>query len=523
MTEPHNQEPRECAVGIDLGTTNSVIAYIKAGQVVIIPDEEHHLLHPSVVAFKPSGARLCGLKARLRRVVDPDNTIFSAKRLIGQPFSSRAVQRAVAQLPFTVEAGPNQESLVVTRAGRIPVIEISSYVLEHLKSSAERHLGHPVSHCVVTVPAHFSDGQRSATRQAAERAGFEVLRVLNEPTAAALAYGLGRELDQRIVVFDMGGGTFDVTVLAIRGNLFEVIATGGDPYLGGDDMDKALADWLAQQFLATHRVDLAPHRHAVAKTIIAAEQIKMQLTDRAEVEGSISELDYGEGGVPLDLDFRITRSEFESLITELVDRSLLMAEGVLAEAGLAPQLVDEVLLVGGATRVPYVRRRVAEFFGTQPRADINPMMAVSAGAAVQAETLFSPPDDPVNAALLLDVTPHGLGVATAGRYTDILINKNSPIPVEMTRVFSTSSDFQTVVDIEVCEGENKRFAENQALGTLRLEGLRPAPRGETRIEVSFLLDADGILQVAARDLGTGQSQHANLRVNGVGGTREGMR
>ncbi len=517
MTAPHPNDKLECAVGIDLGTTNSVIAFIRKGQVVIIPDEEQHLLHPSVVAFKPSGERLTGLRGRLRRVVDPANTIFSAKRLIGQPFSSRSVQRAISHLPFAVEAGVNQEPVVVTRAGRMPISDISAYVLEHLKQAAEKHLGQPVSHCVVTVPAHFSDGQRSATRQAAERAGFEVLRVLNEPTAAALAYGLGRDLDQRIAVFDMGGGTFDVTVLAIRGNLFEVIATGGDAYLGGDDMDRILADWLADKFLRTHRVDLRTHRHAVAKTIIAAEQIKMQLTERAEVEGSITELDYGDGGVPLDLDFQIKRSDFEALISELVDRALLMAEAVLGEAGLAPQLMDEVLLVGGATRVPLVRRRVAEFFGTQPRADINPMMAVAAGAAVQAETLFAPPDDPSSAALLMDVTPHGLGVATAGRYTDTLIDKNSQIPVEMTRTFSTSSDHQTLVDIEVCEGEDKRFDQNQHLGTLRLDGLRPAPRGETRIEVSFLLDADGILQVAARDLHTGQSQQASLRINGVGG------
>jgi len=512
-------DPDEYAVGIDLGTTNSVVAYVRGGQVQIVPDEDGHHLHPSVVAFKPSGVRICGLKARLRRVIDPANTIFSAKRIIGQPFSSRSVQQAIAQFPFRVEEGANQEPVAVTRAGRIPVIEISSHVLGHLKEAAERHLGRAVSHCVITVPAHFSDGQRAATRQAAERAGFEVLRVLNEPTAAALAYGIGRDLDQRIVVFDMGGGTFDVTVLAIRGNLFEVIATGGDPYLGGDDMDMALADWLAERFLEVHRIDLREHRHAKAKTLIAAEQIKMQLSDRLEVDGSISELDYGEGGVPLDLDFHVTRAELEAMVAPLADRALLLAEAVLAEANLAPQLVDEVLLVGGATRVPLVRDRVAELFGRPPRSDVSPLMAVAAGAAVQAQMLFAPPQDDMSAALLMDVTPHGLGVATVGRYTDILIQKNTPIPTEQRRVFSTSTDNQTIVDIQVCEGENKRFDDNHALGTLRLDGLSPAPRGRTRIEVSFLLDADGILQVAARDLGTGKAQQASLRINGVGQNR----
>lgn len=504
------------AVGIDLGTTNSVVAYVEGDQIKFVPDDEGRTLQPSVVAFKPSGEMIVGLKARLRRLVDPENTIYSAKRLIGQPFSSPKVQSAIRRLPYDVRGGDNDESVVVTRVGAMPVIEIQRHMLEHLKGLSERHLGHPVSQCVITVPAHFNDGQRQATRAAAERAGFEVLRVLNEPTAAALAHGMGRGLDQRVVVFDMGGGTFDVTVLTIRDNLFEVIATGGDPYLGGDDMDRAVADLLIRDFQQQHGVDLRENRQAAAKAIIAAEQIKMQLSQKDSVEGSISELHYGEGGVPLTLNFRLTRRELELAVASTVDRAMLCVDGVLSQAQLTPQLADEVLLVGGATRVPLVRRRVRELFGREPLEDVNPMMAVAAGAAIQADLLLSPPAAISNAPLLMDVTAHALGIGTAGGYTDLLINSNTPIPVERTRTFSTSSDFQTRVDIKVCEGESKRFADNHELGTLQLLELKPAPRGATRIDVTFMLDADGILRVAARDATTGKQEQASLRVHGVG-------
>jgi molecular chaperone DnaK len=504
------------AVGIDLGTTNSVIAYVEGDEIRFVPDQDGRTLHPSVVAFKPNGERLVGLKARLRRLVDPENTIFSAKRLIGQPFSSPKVQQAIRKLPYSVRGGDNDESVVVTRGGEFPVIDVSAFILEHLKQTAEAHLGRAVTHAVITVPAHFNDGQRQATRNAAERAGWQVLRILNEPTAAALAHGMGRGLDQRIVVFDMGGGTFDVTVLGIRDNLFEVIATGGDPYLGGDDMDRAVADILVHSFHQAHGIDLHEHRHAIAKAVIAAEQIKMQLSAKDEVEGSISELHYGEGGVPLPLDFRIDRPQFEKSIAKLVGRAMLTVDGVLSAAQLTPQLVDEVVLVGGSTRVPMVRRRVVELFDRQPLEQVNPMMAVAAGAAIQADLLLNPPAEAASAPLLMDVTAHALGVGTAGGYTDQLIDRNTPIPVERTRVFTTSSDYQTQVDIKVCEGEEKRFDSNHFLGLLHLEGLKPAPRGATRIEVTFLLDADGILQVAARDAGTGRQEQARLRVQGVG-------
>lgn len=506
------------AVGIDLGTTNSVVAYLEGEDIKFVPDREGHVLHPSVVAFKPTGDPLVGLKAKLRRLVDPENTIFSAKRLIGQPFSSPRVQGALSRLPYNVVGGANDEPCVVTRAGQMPVIEISRMVLAHLKHVAEVHLGQPVTHAVITVPANFNDGQRQATRNAAERAGFEVLRVLNEPTAAALAHGLGRGLEQRIAVFDMGGGTFDVTVLGIRDNLFEVIATGGDPYLGGDDMDTAVANLLVQQFHAAHGVDLRQHRHAMAKATIVAEQIKMQLSAKDAVDGSISELHYGEGGVPLTLDFDIRRPQLEAAVLPTIDRAMECVENVLAEAQMTPEMVDDVILVGGATRVPLVTRRVTERFGRPAREDVNAMMAVAAGAAIQADLLLNPPAQTSSAPLLMDVTAHGLGVGTAGGFTDLLIERNTPIPVERSRTFATSSDYQTQVEIKVCEGEGKRFDGNHFLGVLNLDGIKPAPRGTTRIEVTFLLDADGILQVQARDAVTGREERASLRVQGVGHT-----
>jgi len=509
------------AVGIDLGTTNTVIAYSRDGEIGLVPSAEGHTLHPSVVASLPSGKVVVGLKARLRRIVDPENTVFSAKRLIGQPFSSHSVQNRIKGLPYSVVAGENDECMVITRSGREAVTDISAHVLRHAKEVSEAHLGHAVTHCVVTVPAHFTDGQRAATREAAERAGFTVLRVFNEPTAAALAYGLDRALDQKIVVFDMGGGTFDASILSIRHNVFEVIATGGDPYLGGDDMDELLGQELIRGFVREHNVDGVYDRHAAAKTLIAAEQIKMHLSEVDAKQGTVSEFDYCPGGVPLDLHFDITRLQFEQLISPLIARALFKTEQVLGDANLQPTLIDDVLMVGGATRVPAVHRRVREFFGKPPRTEVNPMHAVAIGAAIQAGSLMRDPADVVDAApLLMDVTGHGLGLATVRDYTDFLIEKNTAIPVDRTHVFTTGQDGQTSVRIQVCQGDSKTFGENHPLGVLHLDGLTPAPRGQTRIEVSFLLDADGILRVRAKDATSGKSQEASLRVHGANTVRK---
>jgi molecular chaperone DnaK len=504
----------EGAIGIDLGTTNSVVAIARDTGVEILADAKGHRLHPSVIAFKPNGEVEVGVKAKLRRVIDPRNTIYSAKRLIGQPFRSPRIQETIAGLPYQVREGADQESIIVSRGGRHSVVQIATRVLTHLRELAEARLGHPVSQCVITVPANFSDAQRAATRRAGEAAGLEVLRILNEPTAAALAYGTGKALDQRIVVFDMGGGTFDVTLLAVRDGFFEVLGTGGDPFLGGDDMDRIVADMLIQQFLEQHHVDLRTHTDTAAVMVIAGEQLKAKLSSATEVSGTLKELAYGVGGAPLQLDFELTRAGFERAIEPIVERALLTCEQVLAEAGMSPTLVDDVILVGGATRVPLVRRRVAEHFRREPRTDVNPMEVVAAGAALQARMLTTPPDEA--SPVLMDVTPHALGIAIAGQYTDALIERNEPVPVERTRILTTARDGQREVVIRVCQGSEKQFASNIVMGELRLDGLRPAPRGELKIEVTFLVDADGMLQVFAKDLATGRSERATLCMLGLG-------
>jgi molecular chaperone DnaK len=502
------------ALGIDLGTTNSVVAALTGGRVKVITDPEGRPLHPSVVAFLPDGSRAVGHAAQARRLIDPANTVFSAKRIIGQPFSSPRVTEALAHLPFRVAGGDNEEPVVITRGGRHPVAAIASFILAHLKGLAESQLGAPVSACVVTVPANFSDGQREATRQAAEQAGMQVLRILNEPTAAALAYGMRGAVNQRVVVFDLGGGTFDCTVLAIRDGLYEVLATGGDPYLGGDDIDGGIAEDLALDFLHTHRLDPRTDPESMGKLRVAAERVKIHLSQEMEASGTIKELGYGIGGSPLSLDVRYTRAQLERHVKPLAERALVLTEKVLAEASITPQTIDDVLLVGGATRVPFIREAVARLFGRRPRADIDPMQVVAVGAAYQAHAL-SDPHSAVQVGLLMDVTSHALGIGTAGGYSEVLIPKNTPMPAEGGRTFATASDNQTIVKLRVCQGAERRFDANLPLGELVLSGLPAAPRGRVQVEVSFLIDADGILQVSARDMTSGNAATATLTVLGV--------
>ncbi len=501
-------------IGIDLGTTNSVISAVVQGSVRILVDGEGHQLHPSVVAFMPTGERLVGHRARARRVIDPANTIISVKRIIGRPFRAAETQNAASHMPYKIAEGDNQEPLVATRMGTLSVVDISATVLIYLRQIAESQLGMPVTHCVITVPANFSDSQREATQQAAQRAGMTILRILNEPTAAALAYGQNRQIHQRIAIFDLGGGTFDLTLLAVRGDIYEVIATGGDPFLGGDDMDLAVANLLAEQFLQKHRLDLMQSPDTRARLLWAAEEIKKQLTREEVASGTIAEITHGPGGAPLALEFRITRAEFDELVSPLLDRAIETAAAVLQSAQVAPENVDEVILVGGATMVPIVKRRVAALFGKEPQATINPMQVVAAGAAIHAASLMSGS----HSGLLMDVTSHSLGIATAGGYTELLIDKNTPIPAEGTRVFSPARDGQTIIRIRICQGESKVFDENALLGELTLEHPDGATRSHAQIEVSFLVDANGILQVSARDLITGHDERATLSVLGVPST-----
>ncbi|MCP4447802.1 MAG: Hsp70 family protein [Myxococcales bacterium] len=498
-------------VGIDLGTTNSVISAILDGQAVVIADHRGHELQPSTVAWMPDGNRLVGVKARMRRAVDPENTVFSAKRLIGQAYGSKAVERAMASLPYQLLEGERQEVLISTRTGAVTVPTVSSHVLSHLKALAEARLGCPVAYCVITVPANFSDAQRAATRKAATLAGMEVLRILNEPTAAAIAYGQGRRIHQRIAVFDLGGGTFDVSVLAVRDNLYEVVATGGDSFLGGDDVDAAIFRWLAQEFLKKHRIDPEADPIAKARLLMAAEQIKHSLSEEDEVEGSLTEVSKGRGGVALGLDFRISRKQFNKMIADLAQATMDTTDKVLAEAGLSPTSIDEVILVGGSTRIPLIQQLVTSKFGKTPSSDLDPMKVVAQGAAIQADRMINPSE---HQGVLLDVTPHSLRIATVKGYSKVLIAKNSTIPAQGTTTFFAASDNHNRVTLRVCQGEDDQFEANVPLGELTLEELPEGKRGEMGIQVAFTIDADGILQVCAKNTESKTATHATLSLVG---------
>jgi molecular chaperone DnaK len=469
-----------------------------------------------VVAFVPNGDVLVGHAARKRRHIDPHNTIFSAKRLIGQSFYNPIVQLAVSTLPYHVEEGPNQQPMVVVRGRRFTVPEISSYVLLHLKRCAERHLGVPVSRAVITVPANFTDSQRQATKHAGELAGLKVLRVLNEPTAAALAYGFGKALDSTLAIYDLGGGTFDVTVLQVRDKIFEVLATGGDSFLGGDDFDRALINRLAADFLAEHHIDLRDHRLGWSRLLLACEEIKCKLSSDYAIAGTISDLVTGRDAQAVRLDFELTRDEFERLIAPDVDRSLQVCRQVLTAAQIEPRDLSDLILVGGSTRTPLVRQQIECEFGCVPQTRINPDETVAYGAALQAAALTSGHADPTQFySLLLDVCPRALGLGVAGGFAERVVEANTPIPLERTRTFITSKDYQTEVDINVCQGEQRRFAANEILGTLQLHGLAPAPRGKTCIAVTFTIDANGILSVRAVNADTGLKTEAVMRVIGA--------
>jgi molecular chaperone DnaK len=504
----------EPVIGIDLGTTNSVVATLRDNRVEVIPDDQGHRLHPSVVGFTPTGEVVVGHAARARRHTDPENTIYSAKRLIGQSIRNPLVRLAMSALPYTCVEGPNEQPLIQLRDRRVAVPEISSYLLVHLKRCAERHVGAPVTKTVITVPANFTDSQRQATKYAGELAGLKVLRILNEPTAAALAYGFGRALDARLAIYDLGGGTFDVTVLQIRDKIFEVLSTGGDSFLGGDDLDRTLVDRLAGEFLSRQHVDLRDSPEAWSRITTACEQIKCRLSQEEAVAGTIHDLVVS--GRPRSLDFEITRGEFEAMIEPYVARSVQACQEVLIAADMTGAQLSDLILVGGSTRTPLVRRKVTEYFGRVPQTRINPDETVAYGAALQGAALVSGGLDPARFySLLLDVCPRGLGIAVAGGYNETIIEKNTPVPVERTRRFTTSKDYQSEVVIHVSQGEARLFSDNQRLGLLALHGLPSRRRGETVIEVTFVIDGDGILSVLARDQITGMETNATMKVIGA--------
>ena len=539
------------AVGIDLGTTNSVVAAATPTGVEFALGQHGERIHPSVVAYPPQGGVIVGLDAKARRPTEPTTTIFSAKRLIGQNIRSPMVQLALTGLPYTVREGANQQPLIAIRDRLVPVPEISAHVLTHLKNATERQLGQAVTQAVITVPANFSDAQRQATKEAGRLAGLEVLRLLNEPTAAALAYGFGQRKDEIVCVFDFGGGTFDVSLLAIRDEVFEVLATDGDFFLGGDDIDRVIAESLAAELNRTLRVDPRRDPGLMTRLTLAAEEVKIHLTENQSAEGTIDGLLYGDR--ELSLPFALDRRQLEDMMAGFVERSIELCRGVLTASRLSPAQISEVVCVGGTSRIPLVRRRLAELFGREPAAKINPDEVVAHGAAIQAGSLsgslfmgpgmatksvsrppplpavalggsasaptvmgMAPPAMPVPARpILLDVTPASLRIATAGGYTEQILEKNLPTPIERTRTFTTARDHQTIVVIECCRGEARRYADNEPLGQLVLEGLPPRRRGEVRIDVTFRVDTDGILHVRARDADTGIVREAALQVLGA--------
>ncbi len=492
-------------VGIDLGTTNSVIAVMEGGDPVVIPNAEGNRTTPSVVAFTKNGERLVGLTAKRQATINPENTFYSIKRFIGRSYDETAVEREM--VPFKVVKGPRNDVRVYAPATgkEYAPQEISAMVLQKLKTDAEAYLGEPVTKAVITVPAYFNDSQRQATKDAGRIAGLEVLRIINEPTAAALAYGLDKKKDETILVFDLGGGTFDVSVLEVGDGVVEVKATSGDTHLGGDDYDQRIVNWLIEEFRKDQGIDLSKDRQALQRLKEAAEKAKIELSSMMETEINLPFITADASG-PKHLQMRLSRAKFEQLTADLTERLKGPFYQALKDAGLKPSDLDEVVLVGGATRMPVVLDLVRKLTGKEPNRSVNPDEVVAVGAAIQAGVLGGEVKDVV----LLDVTPLSLGVETLGGVMTKLIERNTTIPTRKSEIFSTAADNQTAVDIHVLQGEREMAADNITLGRFRLEGIPPAPRGVPQIEVTFDIDANGILHVSARDKATGKEQRITI-------------
>jgi len=490
-------------IGIDLGTTNSVVAVMEGGKPTVISNQEGNRTTASVVAFTKGGERLVGQVAKRQAITNPENTVFSAKRFMGRRYDE--VQSEIKTVPYKVVKGDNNTARIEIMDKVYSPPEISAMVLQKLKAAAEDHLGGKVEKAVITVPAYFNDAQRKATKDAGQIAGLEVLRLVNEPTAAALAYGLDKKDDQTIAVFDFGGGTFDISILEVGTGVVEVKSTNGDTHLGGDDIDQLIIEWLVDEFKKDQGVDLSQDRMALQRLKEAAEKAKMELSSTVETEINLPFVTADASG-PKHLNLRLSRSKFEQMIEPMVQRTLEPCRQALKDAALEPKDVDEVVLVGGSTRIPMVQAKVSEFFGKEPHKGVNPDEVVAIGAAVQAGVLAGEVKD----VLLLDVTPLSLGVETLGGVTDVVIPRNTTIPTRKSKVYSTAEDNQNQVEIHVLQGERTMAGDNRTLGRFHLMGIPPAPRGIPQIEVTFDIDANGILHVSAKDRGTGHEQKIQI-------------
>jgi molecular chaperone DnaK len=507
-------------IGIDLGTTNSVVATVRDGVPRVIPNRTGQLLTPSIVAVAKNGKQLVGALAKRQAITNAENTVYAAKRLIGRRWSSKEVEDARHVLPYQLVQGPEGNDVRVQLAGRtLSVSEISAMVLAELRADAEAWFGRPVRRAVITVPAYFNDGQRQATKDAGRIAGLEVLRIINEPTSAALAYGFGKQVERKVVVFDLGGGTFDVSILDIGKSVYDVVAVGGDTYLGGEDFDRRVMDWLTFTFAKEHAgVDLRQDKMALQRLKDAAEKAKCELSGVASVAIHLPFLvASGDRKGALHLDRQLNREQLEELTKDLVERCIAVTERTLKDAGVRPSQVGDVILVGGMSRMPRVQKAVKAFFGREPSRGVHPEEVVALGAAIQAHALTETggrADD----VLLLDVTPQNLGLLVVGGYFQTVIPKNTTVPTSQTHHFTTVQDNQASVRIAVLQGASERAIDNELLGEFILDGIRPARRGEVSIEVSFEISADGIVGVSARDVDTGQQQ--SITVTATSGLTE---
>jgi molecular chaperone DnaK len=490
-------------IGIDLGTTNSVVAVMEGGEPAVISNQEGSRLTPSVVAFTKDGEILVGHVARRQAITNPENTVFSIKRFMGRRYDE--VLEEIKKVPYKVVKAANGDVRVEIRGKLYSPPEISAMILRKLKESAEAHLGDKVTQAVITVPAYFNDSQRQATKDAGAIAGLEVLRIINEPTAAALAYGLDKKADEQIAVYDLGGGTFDISILEIGQGVFEVKATNGDTHLGGDDFDQRVIDWIADEFKKENRIDLRQDRMALQRLKEAAEKAKIELSSTLQTEINLPFVTADATG-PKHLVMTLTRARLEALVADLVERTIEPCRRAMKDADVTEADIDEVILVGGQTRMPKVQETVKQLFGKEPHKGVNPDEVVAVGAAIQAGVLAGDVKDVV----LLDVTPLSLGVETLGGVTTVLIPRNTTIPTKKSETFSTAADNQTTVDVHVVQGERSLARDNRTLGRFQLSGIPPAPRGQPQIAVTFDIDANGILNVSARDMASGKEQQITI-------------